>query len=62
MLSFMCGRFALCAPKSTVRDVFDASVDEIDFTARYNIGPLQMTPVIRQRANGQRVAHLLSWG
>lgn len=33
-----------------------------DWTPRYNLGPTQSVPVIRQRPTGERVAHLLHWG
>ena len=29
---------------------------------RYNLGPLQFAPVIRQRLSGERVTQLLRWG
>ena len=58
----MCGRFALYAPHSTIHEFFDADVGALEFLPRYNIAPMQVTPVIRQRPNGERVAHLLRWG
>src|SRR6185369_5510598 len=60
----MCGRYALYGPKSRLRDQFDLDFDELgeELTPRYNAGPLLMLPVIRQRPDGQRVAHLLRWG
>ena len=58
----MCGRYALYGPVSRMRERFDANVDELDFTPRYNAAPMQWLPVIRQRPTGDRVAHLLRWG
>ena len=58
----MCGRFALYAPHSKIHKFFDADVGALEFAARYNIAPMQVAPVIRQRPNGERVAHLLRWG
>ena len=58
----MCGRFALYAPHSKIHEFFDADVGALEFAARYNIAPMQVAPVIRQRPNGERVAHLLRWG
>ena len=58
----MCGRFALYAPHSRIHDVFDADVGVLEFAPRYNIAPMQVAPVIRQRPSGERVVHLLRWG
>lgn len=58
----MCGRYALYGPVSRLRERFDAKVDELDFTPRYNAAPMQWLPVIRRRPTGDRVAHLLRWG
>lgn len=58
----MCGRFALYAPASRLRESFEVSGDDLAYAPRYNIAPLQLAPVIRQRPSGERVAHLLRWG
>lgn len=60
----MCGRYALYAPASRLQDQFETRIDELPegFGPRYNAAPVQQLPVIRQRASGERVAHLLSWG
>ncbi len=58
----MCGRYALYGPVSRLRERFDADVDGLDFSPRYNAAPLQWLPVIRQRPSGERVASLLRWG
>jgi putative SOS response-associated peptidase YedK len=58
----MCGRFALYAPHSKIHDYFDADIEGLEFSPRYNIAPMQLAPVIRQRPSGERVAHLLRWG
>lgn len=58
----MCGRFALYAPHSKIQGFFDADVGALDFAPRYNIAPMQVAPVIRQRPSGERVVHLLRWG
>lgn len=60
----MCGRYALYAPASRVKDHFEASTDELpgDLSPRYNAAPMQWLPVVRQRQTGERVVHLLRWG
>jgi putative SOS response-associated peptidase YedK len=58
----MCGRYALYVPVSTFQEVFAAHCEDLEWAPRYNLGPLQFMPVIRQRPNGDRVAHLLRWG
>jgi len=58
----MCGRFALYAPHSKIHEVFDADVAVLAFAPRYNIAQRQLAAVIRQRTNGERVAHALRWG
>lgn len=58
----MCGRFALYAPHSKIRDFFDADVGGVAFSPRYNIAPMQLAPIIRQRPAGERVTHLVRWG
>ena len=61
-MSTMCGRYVLYGPVSRLREQFDARVDELAFEPRYNAAPTQWLPVIRQRPDGERVAHLLRWG
>lgn len=60
----MCGRYALFGPHSRLAEQFGAKVDQLvlNFPPRYNAAPMQQLPVIRQRANGERVAQLLRWG
>lgn len=60
----MCGRYAIYGPTSRLREQFGASIGELppDFGPRYNAAPMQMLPIVRQRANGERIAHLLRWG
>ena len=58
----MCGRFALFAPHARIRAFFDADVGGLEFSPRYNIAPMQLAPIIRQRPTGERVTHLLRWG
>ena len=58
----MCGRYALYGPVSRLREQFDASIEELDFTPRYNAAPMQWLPVLRQRPTAERVFHLLRWG
>ena len=58
----MCGRFALYAPHSKIHEFFDADVGALEFAPRYNIAPMQVAPIIRQRPSGERVVHLLRWG
>ena len=58
----MCGRYALYGPVSRLREQFDARIEELDFTPRFNAAPMQWLPVLRQRPTGERVFHLLRWG
>lgn len=60
----MCGRYALYGPTSRLREQFGAIIDALppDFGPRYNVAPIQMLPVVRQRPDGKRVVHLLRWG
>ncbi|WP_341650106.1 SOS response-associated peptidase [Thauera humireducens] len=60
----MCGRYALYAPASRVKDHFEASTGEFpdDLSPRYNAAPMQWLSVVRQRQTGERVVHLLRWG
>lgn len=57
----MCGRYVLKASRHELVQTFSLA-ECVDFDIRYNIAPLQFSPVIRQRPNGDRVAHLLRWG
>jgi len=57
----MCGRYALNATSQELIASFGL-VECPDFDPRYNIAPIQSVPIIRQRATGERVAHLLRWG
>lgn len=57
----MCGRYALNATSQQLMDHFEL-VKSVDFSARFNIGPTSVVPVIRQSPEGERVAGLLKWG
>ena len=62
MLPPMCGRYALNVPAPVFLDFFSALAEGLDWTPRYNLGPMQFAPVIRQRPSGERVAQRLRWG
>lgn len=57
----VCGRYALYGPSSRIREQFD--LDEgFDLAPRYNIAPSTQVFVVRQGADGRRVASLCAWG
>lgn len=41
--------------------VFAVDIGALGFPPRYNITPMQIAPVTRQRPSGERVAHVLRW-
>lgn len=57
----MCGRFVLTASKAELMLHFKL-IECPDLAPNYNLCPMESVPVIRQRPNGDRVAHLLQWG
>ena len=57
----MCGRYVIEISADLVRKVFGV-VDVPQWTARYNIAPTQMVPVIRQRGDSTRQLVLMRWG
>lgn len=57
----MCGRYALNSTPQELMSAFRLA-ECADFRPRFNIAPLQVVPVVRERPNGERVAHLLRWG
>jgi len=58
----MCGRYALYAPTSRIRERFDLA-EGFDFgPPRYNIAPTTNVLVVRPRADGGRMASLYRWG
>ena len=57
----MCGRYVIEISADLVRKVFGV-VDVPQWTARYNVAPTQMVPVIRQRGDGTRQLVLMRWG
>ncbi len=57
----MCGRFALCSSPARIADRFGADAGDVAWTPRYNIGPQQRVPVLREHAGGRRL-ELLRWG
>ena len=57
----MCGRYELHANPAAIALAFGLAAPP-SLAPRYNIAPMQVAPVIRQRPNGERVVHLLRWG
>ena len=57
----MCGRYVLKSPPERVRDQFGALLGVSAWPPRYNIGPLQMAPVVLLR-DGTRRVELQRWG
>ena len=57
----MCGRYVIEISADLVRKVFGV-VDVPQWTARYNVAPTQMVPVIRQRGDSTRQLVLMRWG
>src|ERR1700756_2080526 len=59
----MCGRYRLSRRKQLVEEYFDASSDADDWNPRYNIGPTQQVPVIRQHPKEPvRQISSMRWG
>jgi putative SOS response-associated peptidase YedK len=59
----MCGRYRLSRRKQLVEEYFDATSHESDWSARYNIAPIQPVPVIRQNPKQpRRELSLMRWG
>lgn len=57
----MCGRYALYAPSSRVREQFH--LDEgFDFAARYNVAPTMDVVVVHSGPQGRVVASAYRWG
>lgn len=57
----MCGRYVIEISADLVRRVFGV-VDVPHWTARYNVAPTQMVPVIRQRGDSTRQLVQMRWG
>ena len=57
----MCGRYALYAPRSQIREQFDLD-DGFDFGPRYNIAPTANVLIVHPGSNGRRVGSLYRWG
>lgn len=58
----MCARYTLTTPTDELATVFEVH-DPLPVTARYNIAPTQLVPVIGLKANGyERGLALLRWG
>lgn len=57
----MCGRYVLKSPPERVRDQFGALLGVPAWPPRYNIGPLQLAPVVLLRDGARRV-ELQRWG
>ena len=59
----MCGRYRLSRRKQIISEHFDAVSDAEDWIPRYNIGPTQPVPVIRQHPT-EPTRHLsqMRWG
>ena len=56
----MCGRYALTSPPEVIAQRFNL-LWVPEFSARYNIAPTQMIPVVRDTEQGRELA-LLRWG
>ena len=56
----MCGRYSLTTAPEALRRLF-AFENQPNFTARYNIAPTQVVPVVRASETG-RTLDLLRWG
>lgn len=57
----MCARFNLQSNPSKLAEIFEL-LREPDWRPRYNIAPTQQVLVIRQQADGTRIAYELRWG
>ena len=57
----MCGRYALYAPQSQLREHF-ATANELELAPRFNIAPSQTVPIVRMSAAGERRFLLAKWG
>ena len=57
----MCGRFALYSTPARIAASFGAEAGAVSWSARYNVGPQQLVPVLR-RIEGRRRLDLLRWG
>jgi putative SOS response-associated peptidase YedK len=59
----MCGRYRLSRRKQIIEEYFDSVSEEQDWSPRYNIGPTQPVPVIRQNPKEPiRELSLVRWG
>jgi len=56
----MCGRYALTSPPEVIAQRFNL-LWVPEFSARYNVAPTQMIPVVRETEQGRALA-LLKWG
>jgi putative SOS response-associated peptidase YedK len=56
----MCGRYALTSPPEIIAERFNVQWSAMP-SARYNIAPGQMIPVVRQSKSGAEIS-LLKWG
>lgn len=57
----MCGRFTLGVPFRVLVELYDA-IGADEWSARYNIAPTQLAPVVRASVDGGRTVDLLRWG
>lgn len=57
----MCGRYALNTTPQELAETFKLD-RSLAFSARFNIAPASLVPVIRQSPQGELVADLLRWG
>ena len=56
----MCGRYAIDLNPDYIAEYYDVAIPA-DFTARYNVAPSQMIPVVCQDDSG-RVVDFMRWG
>ncbi|MDP2827555.1 MAG: SOS response-associated peptidase [Sulfuricellaceae bacterium] len=57
----MCGRYALYGFQPKIQEHF-GTLNELDFTPRFNIAPTQSVPVVRIDEVGLRIFSLARWG
>lgn len=56
----MCGRYTLYHDEADLTSLFE--LDTFPITARYNIAPTQMVPIVKEQRNGVRAVEMARWG
>ena len=57
----MCGRYTLATPPSDLVETFNLPEPTFDWSARFNLAPGQLAPLIAEDAHGRRMG-LMTWG